>query len=221
MPQNDFISAAFLNAWEAVCLLAYGLASENGGEDWREAEIAKGRREEDIIVQEELDRFSWAKRTIERAGQAEKIHAHGRRSSHSEIQPVPEVDFIDRHIDVFGENGGSLAGAIEDDDGSLDLTQLAADHDRAQWVGLRFKRAEIEKLRTAYRFVDPAATPPETTAERNQKWATRAKLMHDRGMTWKAAGEAIGTSDTADGGYVAWVVRRVRKRRKRENGNPN
>ena len=77
MSLNDSIPAAFLSAWEAVCLLAYGLASENGGEEWREAEIAKDQRERSIIEQEELDRFSWAKRMIERAGQAGEILTHG------------------------------------------------------------------------------------------------------------------------------------------------
>ena len=119
----------------------------------------------------------------------------------------------DHHIDVFGEGGGSLAHALEDDDGSLDLS-----HDQAQWGWLLFDRAEIEELRTAYRFVDPKAVPTLTTAQRNKDWADRAEIMHDRGMTWKAAAEAIGTTDNADADYVAWVVRKMRNAPKRGSG---
>lgn len=163
MPQNDSIPAALLNAREAVSLLAYGFASENGGEEWREAETARDQRERGIIEQEELNRFSWAKKMIGRAGQAGKIHVHGRRSSHSELRPVPEVDFINRGIDVLEQDGGSLAGVIEDEDG-LDLTQLAADYGRAQWMGLRFMRAEIEEMRRKYSWIGTEADQYRTGA---------------------------------------------------------
>lgn len=221
MTKTESFPSTHLNLWEAICLLAYGIASENGGSDWREAELAgagvmsedsrkddeKDRHTRDKIQNEETNRFFWAVETLERAAEAEEIQVLGHREHHAELPLIPSKDFINGSLDPIGKTGGCLNPA-----------EGTVDYDRRVWMGLQFKRAEIEGLRAIHHYVDPVASPPVTTAQRNEDWADRAKIMHDQGMTWKAAGTAIGTSDKADGDYVAWVVRKILNAPKRESG---
>ena len=214
MSQNDPIPTAFLNAGEAVCLLAYGVASENGGEEWRDAELAKDRRRQDAIEQEESDRFFWAKKMLERAVQTGEIHVHGRRSSYSEPEPVPEIDFVTRQIDVIGEDGGDLVGALENSDGSFGLSQRVVNDHQTRWKGLLFKRAEIEELRTAYRFAYPTVAGT-TTALIYEGWTDKAIALRSQGATWKEAAIKIAKAHEreVDPAYVERQVRNVRKTR--------
>ena len=212
MAKTEIYPSTHLNLWEAICWLAYGIASENGGGDWREAKIADDRRASDEIIQEEVTRFFWATKMLEQAAKAGKIQVLGHRKHHAELLPIPPTDFIHSGFDPVGKTGGCLNPA-----------EATVDYDRRVWMGLQFRRTEIEEMRTVCRFTDPAATTAETK-KIYENWTDRAVALRRKdGKTWEAAAHEIATSDGVDSHYVARQVRMIRaerKARKRENGKP-
>ena len=223
MPQTENSPPTHLNLAEAICLLAYGIASENGGNEWRETALTaaevmskdsrkddeKDRRARDKIQNEETERFFWSIGMLQKMAEAEMIQVLGQRQHHAERHPIPSMDFIHGRLDPVGKTGGCLNPA-----------EFTVDYDRRIWVGLQFKRAEIEKARDAHHYVDPAATPPATAMQKYENWADRALVLHDNeDKSWGEAANIIATSDKADSTYVERQVRMVRKTR-RESGNP-
>lgn len=205
MSKTETFPSTYLNLWEAINLLAYGIASETGGSEWREAKLADGHRAQSGIKQEEMARFVWAVKILGQLGEREKIHVLGHRKHHTELLPIPARDFINAGFDLVS--------------GFLNPTKFTVDYDRRVWMGLQFKRDEIEAMRSVCRFVDPEAPLSVTAAQKYENWADRAEALRKQGSKWREAAETIAKSDGgADPLYVERQVRRVRSARKRESG---
>jgi hypothetical protein len=211
---NKFPSP-YLNVWEAANLLAFGIATENGGSAWRAAEIEKGQRPANEIEREETDRFSASVNDLWGAARAGACKTLGRRKHQTMLEEIPQLFWENGGIDVLGDDGG----------GAHPTDMFAHDSMKHDWIGLRYLRSEIEGL-LQHRPEMPVAAAAKAKSggsgistphtmnrreERKQKTSEKYKRWYQIALEIKGEGEWTRPTEIAKA-----VAKRESKRLKTE-----
>ena len=146
MSDSERFPSSYLDTWEAANLVAFGIAAEDGSQQWRENEYKEAGLDPDKVTPEERAsieadetyRFSSAIMCLMAKAGAGSLRIYGRRRHHSTVEPIPKIFWANGEIDPLGDDGGGAHPKFDWE---------ASDSETNEWVGLRYLRSEIEGLR--------------------------------------------------------------------------
>ncbi len=179
MSNSERFPSSYLNVWESANLLAFGVAAEDAGQQWRENEFKKAGldpkkvtpEERGPIEEDESYRFVSAIKCLMTNAEAGPLQVYGRRKRHSTLEPIPKLFWANGEIDVLGDDGG----------GAHPKDFLTHDYQDNEWVGLRYLRSEIEDLRRQIiqrtNVEEAASEKRKTDAEKEAKLRNRIKTI--------------------------------------------